>query len=89
MTSADPVADRSGFLCTYMSTHPDTLVAYVKHFGQIDGNVSFAKTLSIDSKARTASPCRIGAHMAMAMGELLGNGHGIQDERRDRDVVEV
>ncbi|KAN0118995.1 hypothetical protein V8E52_004767 [Russula decolorans] len=38
MAAADPVADKSGFLCTYMSTHPDTLVAYVKHFGKIDGN---------------------------------------------------
>ncbi|KAF8465142.1 hypothetical protein DFH94DRAFT_783941 [Russula ochroleuca] len=47
---ADPVADRSGFLCTYMSTHPDTLVAYVKHFGKVDGHVSSAKMLSIDSK---------------------------------------
>ncbi|KAF8506599.1 hypothetical protein F5888DRAFT_1791052 [Russula emetica] len=50
MAAADPVADKSGFLCTYMSTHPDTLVAYVKHFGKIDGNVSSAKMLSIDSK---------------------------------------
>ncbi|KAF8497782.1 hypothetical protein F5888DRAFT_1906566 [Russula emetica] len=48
--ATDPVADKSGFLCTYMSTHPDTLVAYVKHFGKIDGNVSSAKMLSIDSK---------------------------------------
>ena len=53
MTAADPVADKSGFLCTYMSTHPDTLVAYVKHFGKIDGNVSSAKMLSIDSKVRS------------------------------------
>jgi len=50
MAAADPVADKSGFLCTYMSTHPDTLVAYVKHFGKIDGNVSSAKMLSINSK---------------------------------------
>jgi hypothetical protein len=49
----DPVADKSGFLCTYMSTHPDTLVAYVKHFGKIDGSVSSAKMLSIDSKVRS------------------------------------
>ena len=49
---ADPVADKSGFLCTYMSTHPDTLVAYVKYFGNVDGNVSSAKMLSIDSKVR-------------------------------------
>jgi hypothetical protein len=53
---ADPVADRSGFLCTYMSTHPDTLVAYVKHFGKVDGHVSSAKMLSIDSKVRSTPP---------------------------------
>jgi hypothetical protein len=60
MAAADPVADKSGFLCTYMSTHPDTLVAYVKHFGKIDGNVSSAKMLSINSKVRTtaAPPAR-------------------------------
>jgi hypothetical protein len=52
---ADPVAGKSGFLCTYMSSHPDTLVAYVKHFGKIDGNVSSAKMLSIDSKVRTTT----------------------------------
>jgi len=49
---ADPVLDKSGFLCTYMSTHPDTLVAYVKHYGKVDGKVSSAKMLSIDSKVR-------------------------------------
>jgi hypothetical protein len=54
--AADPVADKSGFLCTYMSTHPDTLVAYVKHFGKVDGNVSSAKMLSIDSKVRSSPP---------------------------------
>lgn len=53
---ADPVADKSGFLCTYMSTHPDTLVAYVKYFGNVDGNVSSAKMLSIDSKVRLPHP---------------------------------
>lgn len=59
MTAADPVADKSGFLCTYMSTHPDTLVAYVKYFGKVDGNVSSAKMLSIDSEVRTAPRSRI------------------------------
>lgn len=47
---ADPVADRSGFLCKYMSSHPDTLVAYAKHFGEVDGHLLSAKMLSIDSK---------------------------------------
>ena len=46
---ADPVADKSGFLCTYMSSHPDTLVAYAKHFGKVDGHLLSAKMLSIDS----------------------------------------
>jgi hypothetical protein len=50
--AADPVADKTGFLCAYMSAHPDTLVAYVKHFGKIKGDVSSAKMLSIDSKVR-------------------------------------
>jgi hypothetical protein len=27
---ADPVAAKSGFLCMYMSGHPDTLVSYAK-----------------------------------------------------------
>jgi len=47
---ADPVADKSGFLCTYMSSHPDTLVAYAKHFGKVDGHMLSAKMLSINSK---------------------------------------
>jgi hypothetical protein len=47
---ADPVADKSGFLCLYMSSHPDTLVAYAKHFGKVDGHVLSAKMLSINSK---------------------------------------
>jgi hypothetical protein len=52
MAEADPVADKSGFLCAYMSAHPDTIVAYVKHFGKIKGHVSSAKMLSINSKVR-------------------------------------
>jgi len=35
-----------------MSSHPDTLVAYVKHFGNVDACVSSAKMLSIDSQVR-------------------------------------
>ncbi|KAI0299974.1 hypothetical protein B0F90DRAFT_1630535 [Multifurca ochricompacta] len=46
----DSVADKSGFLCTYMSSHPDTLVAYAKYFGKVDGNILSAKMLSINSK---------------------------------------
>ncbi|KAI0263637.1 hypothetical protein BC834DRAFT_827346 [Gloeopeniophorella convolvens] len=47
---ADPVAAKSTSLCMYMSTHPDTLVAYAKHFGQIDAHILSAKMVSIDSK---------------------------------------
>jgi hypothetical protein len=68
--AADPVADKSGFLCTYMSTHPDTLVAYVKHFGKIDGNVSSAKMLSIDSKVRTLLPAALSTHMRKMQWEI-------------------
>jgi len=48
--AADQVSERSSFLCTYMSSHPDTLVVYVKHFGKVDGRVSSGKMLSIDSQ---------------------------------------
>jgi Protein of unknown function (DUF2470) len=47
---ADPVADKSGFLCMYMSSHPDTLVAYAKYFGKVDGHILSAKMLSINSQ---------------------------------------
>jgi len=69
MAAADTVADKSGFLCTYMSTHPDTLVAYVKHFGEIDGNVSSAKMLAIDSKVTYGFPA---AYTAVGDKEKMG-----------------
>ena len=47
---SDSVASKSNFLCMYMKNHPDTLVAYVKHFGKVEGNVLTAKMSSIDSK---------------------------------------
>ena len=47
---SDPVASKSTFLCMYMTNHPDTLVAYVKHFGKVLGNVSSAEMKSIDCK---------------------------------------
>jgi hypothetical protein len=93
---ADPVAGKSGFLCTYMSSHPDTLVAYVKHFGKVDGNVSSAKMLSIDSKVRTTTPfsqpvrpsdllCKARGWMrAISLSYInapTGNGLGVQDQR--------
>lgn len=58
--AADPVSDKSGFLCTYMSTHPDTLVAYVKHFGKVDGHVTSAKMRSINSKVRQKTGAEVG-----------------------------
>ena len=54
-TMADPVAEKSGFLCTYMSNHPDTLVAYAKWFGKITDNISSAEMSAIDTKVCIAS----------------------------------
>lgn len=50
ITMADPVAAKSGFLCTYMSNHPDTLVAYAKWFGKVTDNISSAEMSAIDTK---------------------------------------
>jgi len=52
---SDPVASKSTFLCMYMTSHPDTLVAYVKHFGKVPGNVSSAEMKSIDCKGMNLS----------------------------------
>lgn len=52
---SDPVADKSGFLCMYMSSHPDTLVSYAKHFGHISESLLSAKMESIDSKGMNLS----------------------------------
>lgn len=49
---SDPVADKSTFLCMYMSNHPDTLVAYVRYWGKVSEAVESAKMTSIDSKVR-------------------------------------
>ncbi|KAH7929563.1 hypothetical protein BV22DRAFT_122308 [Leucogyrophana mollusca] len=49
----DPVADKNGFLRLYMKNHPDTLVAYVKHFGKVKENVATAELKDIDSKGMT------------------------------------
>ncbi|KAI0266638.1 hypothetical protein BGY98DRAFT_1069539 [Russula aff. rugulosa BPL654] len=76
---ADPAAGKSGFVCTYMFTHPDTVVAYVKHFGKVDGNVSSAKMLSIDSKRDNRD----------GWFDYLGNRLGIQDKRGRVEVVRV
>jgi len=50
---ADPVADKSGFLRTYMSNHPDTLVAYAKWHGKVAEDVTKAQMTAIDSKGMT------------------------------------
>ena len=52
---ADPVAEKSGFLCMYMSNHPDTLVAYVKYFGKVSDKVTSARMVSIDRNVRALS----------------------------------
>ncbi|KAG8756958.1 hypothetical protein FRC11_004902 [Ceratobasidium sp. 423] len=51
--SQDVIGSRSGFLCQYMSHHQDTLVAYVKHFGKVDTDVTTARMTAIDSKGMT------------------------------------
>ncbi|KAI0077949.1 hypothetical protein K474DRAFT_1620141 [Panus rudis PR-1116 ss-1] len=50
---SDPVASQSGFLCRYMSNHPDTLVAYVRHYGGVKQDVKTAEMTSIDTKSMT------------------------------------
>ena len=48
---SDPVKDKSGFLCMYMSSHPDTLVGYAKYHGKVKASdLLSAKMVSIDSK---------------------------------------
>ena len=46
----DSVAEKSGFLCMYMSNHPDTLVAYAKWFGKVQESVKSAEMTAIDCK---------------------------------------
>ncbi|TFK24455.1 hypothetical protein FA15DRAFT_669558 [Coprinopsis marcescibilis] len=53
MPTSDPVADKSQFLCMYMSGHPDTLVAYAKWYGKVEGDILTAKMTAIDSKSIT------------------------------------
>jgi Protein of unknown function (DUF2470) len=38
----------SAFLSTYMSSHIDTLVAYVLYYAKVEENLSTAKMTSID-----------------------------------------
>lgn len=58
---SDPVADKSGFLRMYMSSHPDTLVAYAKWYGKVTEPISSAEMTAIDSKVsrRTFTACLV------------------------------
>lgn len=56
---ADPVAEKSGFLCMYMSNHPDTLVSYVRHWGKVTEHVVSAKMTGIDTKVRLDESGRV------------------------------
>ena len=55
--TADPVAEKSGFLCMYMSNHPDTLVLYVRYWGKVKENVVSATMTEIDTKVRLHASC--------------------------------
>jgi hypothetical protein len=55
---ADPVAQKSLFLKTYMSNHPDTLVAYAKYFGKVTASISTAEMSAIDSNVSAGSFAR-------------------------------
>lgn len=61
---SDPVAEKSTFLCMYMSNHPDTLVAYVKYWGKVKEQVVSAKMSSIDSNVSVNARlyCRSGTN---------------------------
>lgn len=50
---ADPVAEKSTFLKMYMSSHPDTLIAYAKWYGKVEGKVTSAEMSAIDTKVST------------------------------------
>jgi len=52
---SDPVASKSTFLCMYMSNHPDTLVGYVKYWGNVQESVASAQMTYIDTKGMTLS----------------------------------
>ncbi|KAJ7640330.1 hypothetical protein DFH06DRAFT_626309 [Mycena polygramma] len=50
---SDPVAEKSGFLKTYMSSHPDTLVGFAKWYGKVGEPITSAEMSAIDSKGMT------------------------------------
>jgi hypothetical protein len=53
---SDPVAQKSGFLKTYMSNHPDTLVAYAMYFGKVTESIASAEMTAIDSNVSSTFP---------------------------------
>ena len=57
---ADPVAEKSGFLKMYMSSHPDTLVAYAKWFGKVKEIITSAEMSAIDCKVLSNLVTRVG-----------------------------
>ncbi|KAJ7328974.1 hypothetical protein DFH08DRAFT_786576 [Mycena albidolilacea] len=50
---ADPVAEKSAFLKMYMSSHPDTLVAYAKWYGKVAEPITSAEMSAINTKSMT------------------------------------
>lgn len=54
---SDEVAAKSGFLCMYMSNHPDTLVSYVRYWGKVKDNVTGAQMTAIDTKVDSILYC--------------------------------
>ena len=50
LTMPDPVAEKSSFLRMYMSSHPDTLIAYAKWFGKVNEVITSAEMSAIDCK---------------------------------------
>ncbi|KIJ57956.1 hypothetical protein HYDPIDRAFT_59647, partial [Hydnomerulius pinastri MD-312] len=72
---SDPVASKSGFLCMYMKNYPDTLVAYVKYFGKVAGNVMTAEMTSIDTQAAVI---RIGQGMNLSYKLKSGEASSVR-----------
>ncbi|KAJ7472037.1 hypothetical protein FB451DRAFT_1251728 [Mycena latifolia] len=50
---SDPVAEKSGFLKMYMSSHPDTLVGYAKWYGKVTEPITSAEMTAINQKSMT------------------------------------
>ncbi|KAK7028393.1 DUF2470 domain-containing protein [Favolaschia claudopus] len=69
---ADPVAEKSGFLKMYMSSHPDTLVGYAKWYGKVTEPITSAEMSAIDTKARSSNA--IWTFQSMTLTCKLKNG---------------